>query len=202
MTSIAEVRTTEAKQLAQNVRAVVADLIQRNNHTAESFAQLTGTSRVMLQRKLDGALPFKMSDLVAMYELGWSTPSQIFAAAERGELYPQPFGEQSLPLAKWSVPAWSASERVGHDGVVAELSARRPGYVIATLNQTDDFEIKDGSYSIVRQPVVVLLSDGVTDYDPTSIEDARALITGPESNEVPMLSALTDVLKAYDEATR
>ncbi len=198
MSSIAEVRTTE-KQLTRNVAAVVADLVQRHNHTPESFAELIGTPRVKVYRQLDGALPFRMTDLAAVHELGWAKPSEIFAAAERGELYPQPFGEQSLPLATWSPPAWADDEPTFDLGCLyAERVAVHGGGTV-TLTQTDqlEYDTESRTYSVVRQPATIHIP-GSFEGEVLSINDARAMITASSDD---LQKALAEVLTAFDQAT-
>lgn len=199
MTIITEVRTTEAKQISNNVRAVVADLIGRNGHTADSFAELVGLSRVMLQRKLDGTLLFKTSDLVAMHELGWAKPSQILAAAERGELYPPATGSGSIPITTWEAPAWVEDEPTFDLGCLYAERVAVHGGVTVTLAQTDqlEYDTESRTYSVVRQPATIHIP-GSFEGEVLSINDARAMITG--SSGGPQINALAELLIAYEAA--
>lgn len=200
VSSITEVRTTE-KQLTRNIAAVVADLVQRNNQTPESFAELIGTPRVKVQRQLDGALPFRMTDLAAVHELGWAKPSHIIAAAERGELYPPATGSGSIPLATWGAPAWADDEPSFDLGCLYAERVAVHGGVTVTLAQTDqlEYDTESRTYSVVRQPATIHIASSF-EGDVLSINDARALITG--SSDDPQINALVEVLTAYDQAMR
>lgn len=185
------------KQLTRNVAAVVADLVRRNNHTPDSFAGLVGTPRVKVRRQLDGAVPFEMSELAALGGLGWAKPSQIILAAERGEMYPEPFGEQSIPLATWAPPAWATIRMMDTGQIYAERWADRTharGGVAAhvVLYQRDEIVERGGEYRVIRHaPSIEVEATDVT------IEDARAKVIQGDPDD-PQIDALAELLAAYD----
>lgn len=187
------------KQLTRNIAAVVADLIQRNNHTPESFAELIGAPRVRVQRQLAGAVPFNVSDLAAMHKLGGVTPGQIVGAAERGQMYPQPYGEQSIPLATWSPPAWATIRQMDPGQIYAERWADRThagGGVAAhvVLYQIDEITDRGGEYRVVRHAPMIDFHEA-----DLTIEAARSMVDGGD-REDPEIDALSELLAVYDAA--
>jgi len=193
---VAEVRANK-EQLTRNIAAVVADLVRRNNHTSDSFAELVGTPRVKVRRQLDGAVPFNMSELAALGGLGWAKPSQIILAAERGEMYPQPFGEQSIPLATWAPPAWATIRKMDTGQIYAERWADRThagGGVAAhiVLYQIDEIVDRSGEYRVVRHAPMIDFNE----VDLT-IEDAQSKAYSGDRAD-PEIDALVELLVAYD----
>jgi len=158
------------KQLTRNVAAVVADL--------------------------DGAVPFEMSELAALGGLGWAKPSQIILAAERGEMYPEPFGEQSIPLATWAPPAWATIRMMDTGQIYAERWADRThagGGVAAhvVLYQIDEIVDRGGEYRVVRHAPMVDFNE----VDLT-IEAARSKADSGDRAD-PEIDALVELLAAY-----